>query len=480
MPKPVQNWGWLKTLIGSAASIISGLVGVLTENPGEALATSVLLNAIVNPLDAYLDGDFSNGVKPIDPAKTDTSRVMIDAASQMQNFSNDTFIHTFRLLASPEFESSLFSNYGLLRAMAYVRFDTDALGAPAATKGPRNPGLTPTEGQLRKDYDATVWEQLLPRMFRWESVPYTDNGPINTLRNFTFFIPLREVATWQEAFITQSKYGTIFYSHDRDLKSEWSLPGGRQQMTDEARGELLQLQGGQQFVFGGRDLTPAGNFGPGPISVPQPLTGNSASFYTVTPDSHMEGTLFRKTSFSYGYWHTYFYGKYGYLDGATIHEWSLTTSDGERMGQVAADQLFGTGSLELASQDPLPDPDPHSPSYTYNFKVQSGGIATRFEVFSQWGQAVTAQGTKVDAVPGFSPRTFRPAVSEGVLAIDRNPSGRYKVDGPARNVYWMFTNMYADYKVTYGTSLITDRTAPPPRFGPRLWFDALFTGPHRA
>ena len=113
----------------------------------------------------------------------------------MQNFSNDTFAATFSLLASPAFVSSLFSNYGLLKAMQYVRFDPTTLAStPKQKRIGRCQSPTLNETGLRAAYDTTVWTQLLPKMFKWKELLYTDSGnnsPENSLRSFTFFVPQR-------------------------------------------------------------------------------------------------------------------------------------------------------------------------------------------------------------------------------------------------------------------------------------------------
>ena len=48
MTQPVQQYGWLKTLLGSLTNIAAGIAGVF-GGPPAALATSILGNAIVNP-----------------------------------------------------------------------------------------------------------------------------------------------------------------------------------------------------------------------------------------------------------------------------------------------------------------------------------------------------------------------------------------------------------------------------------------------
>jgi hypothetical protein len=415
MAKPVQQFGWLKTLIGSVVAILSSAATVAAGNPAAGLWASILLNAITNPLDAYLDGNFDNK-KPEPPANPSINLAV--AADQMEKTSKTTFFDTFQLLTSPVFESSLFSNYGLLRAMEHVRFSS----TPNGQSIPAN--------ELLNTYDTTVWQQLLPRMFMWQSVPYTDNGPPNTLRNFTFFSPLNETANWLQP-----------RDNSHPDHGSWTLPGGKNQMTQEAKQELMQLQAATAFTFQGHDFSPDGWFGPGPISVPQTLTGNAGSFYTITTDSHIvDGILYRFVG--YPYYETWI----AQLDGATIHEWSLVTRaliDGKQkvISQDAAKQLFGSGDLELAGQDPIYSPNNGTASYTYNFKVQPGGLATRYDVFTKWGMP----DKNNPSVGGFSPRSFDPKALDDKteMSVDASPSGRWSE----------FTNMYADFKLTYGAKV---------------------------
>jgi hypothetical protein len=432
MTEKVQQYGWLKTLLGSITNIAAGIAGIF-GGPPAALATSILGNSILNPVDAYLDGDFDNGTKPVDPSKTDTSSVMLDAAAQMQNFSNDTFAATFNLLASPAFVSSLFSNYGLLKAMQYVLFDPNSLGgATPQQNGSGDPILTPNETGLRASYDTTVWKQLLPKMFKWKELSYTqggDNAPENSLRNFTFFVPQSEKVTWDTDinFLPGSQNND--YSHS--ASAEFSET--KEQTTAEALTELEQLQLGQPFNYLGHDFTPAGEYiGPGPISAAQTLTGNASSLYTITTDSELQqDPLYKGEGGIAGYWKSW-----STVKGLTIHEWALVTSNDERMSAAAADQLFGTGALSAVSNDPVYYPDKGKTSYTYDFNVQSGGLATRLDVFSNWGQGVA----------GFSPHSFQPTKLN-------ETDGRYmSVQDPVTGRWSRyFPNIYAWYKLSYPT-----------------------------
>jgi hypothetical protein len=326
----------------------------------------------------------------------------------------------------------VFSNYGLLEALRTIQF-TYAKGSQ----------ITPAD-VLRQSYDRSVWEQLLPRMFQWRIVPYTDNGPDNSLRNFTFFVPRYELAKWQEPYPVP---GGISY---QNISKDYRLSDA--EMTKEAMNELMQLQAGNTFRFTGHDFTPGDQFGPGPISMPQQLRGNSASFYTITPNAHIEGTLYRHetgTGDAGTFWQTWFYQSYGYLEGAAIHEWALETPDGHggylQLSQDAANALFGTGGLELASQDPIHYPNQGSSSYTYNFKVQSGGVTTRFDVFSNWGEGFA----------DFSPHSFLPLKTDSRSDPAWQNDGDMSVDPFTVEQYHLVSvdNQYAHVTITYPSNL---------------------------
>ena len=338
MTQEVQQYGWLKTLLGSITTIASGIAGVF-GGPPAALATSILGNAIINPVDAYLDGDFDNGTKPIDPSKTDTSSVVVDAASQMQNFSNDTFAATFNLLASPAFVSSLFSNYGLLKAMQYVLFDPNTLGAAAPKQNTLGDAiLTPNETGLRAAYDTTVWKQLLPKMFKWKEMLYTDSGDNRRkIRSAAspFFVPQDEKVTWD----TDQNYLPGYPDdYSRSTTAEFSEP--KAQTTAEAMPSWSSSSSANRSITWAMTLHPDGMYiGPGPISAQQDLTGNSGSLYSITTDSELkQAPLYKSNGSIFGYWKSW-----ATIKGVTIHEWALVTGNNERMSKVAADQLFGTG-----------------------------------------------------------------------------------------------------------------------------------------
>jgi hypothetical protein len=451
MPAPVSNYGWLKTLIGSVTTIISGAASVATGSPAGGLVASILLGSITNPLDAYLDGYFDpQGKKPV---VSDTSSEMVEAAVDMKATSNATFLGMFKLLVSPEFEATLFSNYGLLQAMRYVRFDPSPGGVPTPSK------------ELLDDYDITVWQQLLPKMFQWELVPNLRSD--STVPDFTFFSPLSETATsWQNPQQLPPS------SDGLPTTGKWSLT--ETQMTDDAKRELQLLQAGKPFDFWGHDFTPSGWFGPGPISVPRTLTGKSSSFYTITPNTHInENALYRHTPWSKavanppnpsggfsgwvvapGYWHSY-----ATLEGETILEWTLVTraDDTKRIGKAAADTLFGTGSLDLASQDLIHYDKNDNSAYTYDFKVQSGGLVTRYDVFSHWGGGTT----------DFTPSSLEPPKFQDYMSV---------VFQPGDNRYGQyFDNLYAYATITYGKDDTGRPPGPPPPSGHGAALDRLVT-----
>ena len=189
-------------------------------------------------------------------------------------------------------------------------------------------------------------------------------------------------------------------------------------MVQDARDELLALQAGHSFSFPGYDFTPKDSFGPGPMFVPQTIEGNSASFFSIDPIHSSRGlssaeTMVLDTGTRGSPCRT------GNPTDPRCQEWSLQTRTGEQMSRAAADQLFGTGSLELASQDPVhyPHDDPYDPPYTYDFKVRSGGLATRFDVFTEWG----------NGVDDFSPHSFSPPDTKQWydMTVDPDPGGRF-------------------------------------------------------
>jgi hypothetical protein len=405
------------------------------------LAVAAAGNLIVNCIDAWLEGDFGNPKPPPPPP----SRIdIVGAAIDMQNTALNSYKNTFDLLTNQGFLTALFSNYGLLEAMGTIQF-TYAPGdqiTPAAV--------------LRQNYDRSIWEQLLPRMFSWKYVPFTDGPSASTLPNFTFFIPARESARWQnqENIPPLVPPSNPYYSWDW-VSNAWT--GSARDAASAAQREVAALQSGQQFSFPGYDFTPNNWFGPGAISGPQPITGNSAHFYTISTNSHIAETPFYRhvplhgpnNPIFVGFWKTN-----ATLDGVTIQEWALETPDGKggylELSQDAANALFGAipaGGLVPAS--------PKLKSYTggsyVDFQAPTGGLATRFDVFSNWGKEI----------PGFSPYSFQPPVSSGSMHVGLNPSNNYSQ---------YFDNSYAYYKNTYVSKLnrrVGKTSSQSPGAGPR-------------
>ena len=110
-----------------------------------------------------------------------------------------------------------------------------------------------------------------------------------------------------------------------------------------------------------------------------------------------------------GWYHNWY--TWAELDGITIHQWALETPDGkggyQELSHDAAAALFGTGPLVTASPDPVAYKG--GGSY-FDFKIPGNGLATRFEVFTQWGKDT----------PGFAPR---------FVAAGRDPQGRQHARG---------------------------------------------------
>src|SRR5262249_1809976 len=145
-------------------------------------------------------------------------------------------------------------------------------------------------------------------------------------------------------------------------------------------------------------------FGPGAVSAPQTITGTLGRFYTISTSSHLSETLYRHAIYGQ-------YGQYGDyqnwytwadLDGITIHQWALETPDGKggylELSPDAAAALFGTGPLVTASANPVAYKG--GGSY-FDFTVPPNGLATRFEVFTQWGKDI----------PGYAPSSLQPAAT---------------------------------------------------------------------
>jgi hypothetical protein len=417
--KPVDRNSWIERLLATIVALAAGVAGAV-GTPAAALGVEAAGNLIVNCFDAWLDGDFGNPKPPPPPPSRPD---IVGAAIDMQNTALNSYKDTFQLLTNQGFLTSVFSNYGLLEALGTMQF-TYAAGdqiTPAAV--------------LRQSYDASIWEQLLPRMFSWKIVAPTDDGPADTLPNFTFFIPFSENARWETPNsvepVNGTGYGWSWYPDNENRPYQFALPGGQRQAIADAMSEVQALQSGTENIpFNGYDFTPGYWYGPGPISTAQSITGRADRFYTISTNSQMAETLVRHNNLTfYGNWYTK-----ANLDGVTIHQWALETPDGKggylELSQDAANALFGTGPLVPASPDPIAYKG--GGSY-FDFKVPATGVVSRFDVFTRWGKAF----------PGFAPASLRPLdiLNGGNMHVGLNGYNIYSPD---------FDNSYVtSYKITW-------------------------------
>jgi hypothetical protein len=297
----------------------------------------------------------------------------------------------------------------------------------------------------------------LPQVYSWKLVEpeddSTDKGDDDTLPNFTFIIPESEDVTFDlDGNLAPMK------TFDKDIESKSSeevtfpLPGDRANAhahaVANALSEVEALQSGTKDIpFPGYDFTPSnGNydhdwFGPGPVSIPRPIDGLSGRFYTVSTNSVMTGTLYRQWK-DPGYYHTPItvYSTINELEGVTIHQWALETPDGNNgsleLPQAAADALFGTGALTLASPDPIAYKG--GGSY-FDFNVPANGVASRFDVFTQWGKDV----------PGYAPTSLQPpnVVDHGDMEVGFDPKNYYTPN--------MKHSYVTTYSIAYGANTVT-------------------------
>lgn len=454
LPKPVDPKSWIERLLSSivtfAAGVASAISGSLIPGSGPVagLGVSTAGNLIVNTIDAWLDGDFGKPPPPPPPTRRD----IFGAADDMENAALTSYKNTFDLLMNQSFLSSMFSNYGLLQAMGTAEF----------TYSPGD-NITPAE-VLKQHYDRSVWEQLLPQLFSWRIVAPTDDGPADTLPNFTFFVPYNERAQWESPDNVAPLNDGTSWSWDyypENGKYPFTPPGGNQRAIADARAQVAALQAGKSgYPFGGYDFTPTNWFGPGPLSVSQEIDGRLGRFYTVSTDAHLSQTLYRHGLYGYFGWNGSFQNWYSWadFDGIAIHQWALETPDGQggylELSQDAAEALFGTGPLVTASPNPVAYKG--GGSY-FDFKVPADGLATRFEVFTQWGKGI----------PGYAPSSLRPAPTTdgGNMHVGLN-SGNYYTQ--------FFDNSYATtYSLTYGANRARSMRKPGevpsgPGPGPRL------------
>ena len=449
MPKPVDPRSWIERLLSAIVSVAAGAAGLVSNalvpdsGPFVSLGVSTAGNLMVNAIDAWLDGDYGN---PKPPPPPPTRREVTGAAIDMATAAQESYKSTFDLLTNQGFLSSLFSNYGLLEALGTIQF----------TYAPGD-HITPAE-VLKQNYDNSVWEQLLPQMYSWKPIAPTDNGPSDTLPNFTFFIPYNENAQWESPRgIPPLNGGPGWDYYPQNGKYPFKLPGGQPQAIADAKAEIAALQSGTTNIpFPGHDFTPSGRgnldwFGPGPESSPQPITGHLGRFYTISTNSHLSMTLKRHAADSE---YPVYWLSWADFDGATIHQWALQTPDGKggylELSADAAAALFGTGPLVTANANPVAYKG--GGSY-FDFKVPDNGAATRVEAFTQWGKDV----------PGYAPGSLQPAamIDAGNMHVGLNP---------LNNASASFDNSFAGtYSLTYGANRVRAVRRPsqvPPYPGP--------------
>ncbi|WZP01180.1 hypothetical protein EP7_005574 (plasmid) [Isosphaeraceae bacterium EP7] len=443
LPTPVNQNSWIERLLAGLVAVGASFAGAV-GTPAAGLAVAAAGNLIVNSIDAWLDGDFGNPKPPPPPP----SRLeILGAAIDMQNTALNAYKNTFDLLTNQGFLKSVFSNFGLLEAMGTIQFTSSANDQATAA------------AVVRQNYDRSIWEQLLPRAFSWKLIAPTDNGPNDTLPNFTFFIPSGEKVQWETPNsalpIADGSSGPTWSYYPTNSQYSFASPGG--QAIADAKAQIVALQSETpQFSFPGYDFTPSYNsdnkdwFGPGAVSAPQELTGRLGRFYTISTNSHLSETLYRHTLYGvngfYQSWYTW-----ADLDGVTIHQWALETPDGkggyQELSHDAAAALFGTGALVTASPDPV---DYKGGGSYFDFKIPGQGLATRFEVFTQWGKDT----------PGFAPGSLQPAaiLQGGNMHVGLNPFNGYSQD---------FDNSYVTtYKLTYGANRLRSVRRPSEVPGP--------------
>jgi hypothetical protein len=381
-------------------------------------------------------------IPPPEPPPSNATPVNLAAAAMtLDSAMKDRFDRGFAELNNKKFLTSVYSNYGLLEAMGRIHFTE-----PDATLG------VAKASAVRQAYDRSVWADLLPRVYSWKRVPYTDGPSASTLPNFVLFVPASESARWQNQVGLRRLDGS--YSHHIWLWVSRHPSRSQDEVNSEAMRELLALQNGKAFEFSGHDFTRNDWFGPGAISAPQWITGNPYRFYAITSNAHIKmDPLYRHapccSSFTdavySGFWKTY-----ADLDGVAVQEWRLVSADGAEIPADVAKALFGAipdGGLVPAS----PNLKPYTGGSYVDFQVPAGGLASRFEVFSQWGGK------------NFSPRTFKVAASSGDMHVGFNPL----------NYYWpQFDNSDAHYEITYGSTRAAGaatalKLGGGPRHGPR-------------
>jgi hypothetical protein len=423
----VDQWGWLRSLLNWVGKTVQVVVTAAGAAIGAALGTAgspvgtIVGAAAGGVIGAAIGSAISDAFalllpKP-PPTPSDAPPVNLsEAASELDSAMKNRFNRTFALLSSDDFLKSVFSNYGLLEAMGRIRFSV-----PDA-----DTGLKQIQASKRS-YDLSVWENLVPKVYSWQYVPYTDSA--SSLPNFSFYVPVSEDATWQNP-TSKPPLGNAQYVFG------WNWTSGKFSRPDaaalnEAKAQIISLESGKAFEFTGHDNTPGVDFGPGPISGPRTLTGTPDRFYGIASNATLEqASLWRHAwnpfpdpgGIQAGWWETRATHK-----GFAIQEWRLMTADGAEIDKKVAKVLFGSG-------DPTTQGDglqPYDGGYYVNLRVPSDGLVSRFDVFSQWGADVK----------GFSPRSFTPSgPASGSTPTLLHPANPYTQ---------FFSNSYADWKLSY-------------------------------
>ena len=427
----VDQWGWLRSLLNWVGKTVQVLATAAGAAIGAAVGTAgspvgTIVGAAAGGLiGAAIGSAISDGLalllpKP-PPTPSDAPPVnLAQAAGELDTAMKDRFNRTFALLGSDDFLKGVFSNYGLLEAMGRIRFSV-----PDADTGLKQINAS------KLAYDQSVWEHLLPKVYSWQSVAYTDSSA-SSLPNFSFYAPTSENARWQSpggyAPLENSRYWWEWTSK--------SFTRSEAEPLGEAKTRIIGLQGGKPFEFDGHDFTEADWFGPGPIAGPATLTGNPGRFYAIASNAKLQqASLWRHITeegtipddkfhgfVPFGYWETQ-----ATLEGFAIQEWRLMTADGAEIDKDVAKALFGSGDLTPSRSDL----QPYGGGYYVDFQVPSNGLVSRFDVFSQWGTEVK----------GFSPMSFTPSASaSGSMSTGVTPRNNFSA---------YFKSSYADWKLSY-------------------------------
>ncbi len=414
LPKPVDLKDIFKRIGYNILNTLAGLAGLII-GPEAGVAAYDVVGAIENGIDAYQSGDFGDN-----PTPPKSNPNIIADAQDLAHDADVAYFNTFADLTSQPFLSSIFSNYGLLEAMGSSQFTYSLtnVNTPATV--------------LKASYDESIWEQLLPQVYTWRLVKPTDNGPADTLPNFTFFIPYSEKAQWQTPALAKPYDGSAVYwdYYPQTGKFAFTLPGGKAQAIADAESEVASLESGATNIpFPGYDFTPSNDndqdwFGPGPVSGPQVIAGSGDRFYTISPNSHLKETLYRETYSAEDFSDRYNWYTSAELEGVTIHQWALEMPKGTNgkdgwveMSQAAADALFGTGAPSTIGAGLVADKD--GGSY-FDFAIPEDGAATRFDAFTQWGVPIEDDPTMSLQPPNIS--------TSDSMKVGLNPKNYYSRD----------------------------------------------------